>query len=277
MEGAERAHILRREAQKDEEESWTERRATSVFMEVLEEGETVLKALKRLGKKKKGSKGPDQTPDMKREFDELTEASDYLMRQGKADVYHTPKEQLVPQAHAKPPVLWEYKSQDGQIQGPYPTANFIAWQAQISTDRSSCLSWEDESEDDSCVDEGDDVEIHCEQDHYPLHRRQSDVAMFRASVLQAHACPLHLHQIFDSLQELHHRVYVDRCLVHVRPSFLLLDLVHAATSVELMKRTLLDVPLEVLDLLLDMIDDTWVDILGLQHYGKRGEVHYARL
>ncbi|ETW06188.1 hypothetical protein H310_03761 [Aphanomyces invadans] len=147
----------------------------------------------------------------------------------------------------------------------------------ISTDRSSCLSWEDESEDDSCVDEGDDVEIHCEQDHYPLHRRQSDVAMFRASVLQAHACPLHLHQIFDSLQELHHRVYVDRCLVHVRPSFLLLDLVHAATSVELMKRTLLDVPLEVLDLLLDMIDDTWVDILGLQHYGKRGEVHYARL
>ncbi|ETW06189.1 hypothetical protein H310_03762 [Aphanomyces invadans] len=130
MEGAERAYILRREAQKDEEESWTERRATSVFMEVLEEGETVLKALKRLGKKKKGSKGPDQTPDMKREFDELTEASDYLMRQGKADVYHTPKEQLVPQAPAKPPVLWEYKSQDGQIQGPYPTANFIAWQAQ---------------------------------------------------------------------------------------------------------------------------------------------------
>ncbi|KAF0703863.1 hypothetical protein AaE_015220 [Aphanomyces astaci] len=130
MEGAERARILRQEARTDDEETWTERRATSVFMEVLEEGETVLKALKRLGKKKKGSKGPEQTADMKREFDELTEATDFLMRQGKADVYHTPKEQLVPQAPPPPPVLWEYKSQDGLIQGPFPSSNFVEWQAQ---------------------------------------------------------------------------------------------------------------------------------------------------
>ncbi|KAF0685660.1 Aste57867_22496 [Aphanomyces stellatus] len=130
MEGAERARIMREEAKSEEEETWTERRAISVFMEVLEDGETVLKALKRLGKKKKGAKGPEQTPDMKREFNELTEASDFLMRQGKTEVYHTPKEELVPQAPAPLPVQWEYKSQDGQIQGPFPSSSFIAWQAQ---------------------------------------------------------------------------------------------------------------------------------------------------
>ncbi|RHY70591.1 hypothetical protein DYB38_008412 [Aphanomyces astaci] len=199
MEGAERARILRQEARTDDEETWTERRATSVFMEVLEEGETVLKALKRLGKKKKGSKGPEQTPDMKREFDELTEATDFLMRQGKADVYHTPKEQLVPQAPPPPPVLWEYKSQDGLIQGPFPSSNFVEWQAQVpSSYEASCSS-------------------------------------------------------------------------------LCLELARAASSVEVMKRTMLDLPSTLLDLLLDMIDDTWQDVVGLHHYNKRGEVHYALL
>ncbi|CAK4082088.1 unnamed protein product [Aphanomyces euteiches] len=130
MESAERALILKSEARDDGEETWTERRATSVFMEILNDGETPLQALKRLGKKKKGSKGPEQTEEMKREFEELTEASDFLMRQGKTEVYHLPKEELVPHAPRPEPVLWEYKSQDGQIQGPFPSANFIAWQAQ---------------------------------------------------------------------------------------------------------------------------------------------------
>ncbi|RHY04239.1 hypothetical protein DYB34_003772 [Aphanomyces astaci] len=332
MEGAERARILRQEARTDDEETWTERRATSVFMEVLEEGETVLKALKRLGKKKKGSKGPEQTADMKREFDELTEATDFLMRQGKADVYHTPKEQLVPQAPPPPPVLWEYKSQDGLIQGPFPSSNFVEWQAQgyfrgdsavqmrryeatdvvakessaakdleddfddddeekeedgdgrwVSSDtidfrRSSCLSWEDESEDDSTTIVLDgDVEIHCERDHYPPQRRQRDAAMFEASVLGLHTCSHRVLLIFNTLRHLHRRIYDDRCLADVRPCFLQLELARAASSVEVMKRTMLDLPSTLLDLLLDMIDDTWQDVVGLHHYNKRGEVHYALL
>ncbi|ETV64872.1 hypothetical protein H257_18303 [Aphanomyces astaci] len=148
----------------------------------------------------------------------------------------------------------------------------------ISTDRSSCLSWEDESEDDSTTIVLDgDVEIHCERDHYPPQRRQRDAAMFETSVLGLHTCSNSVLLIFNTLRHLHHRIYDDRCLADVRPCFVQLELARAASSVEVMKRTMLDLPSTLLDLLLDMIDDTWQDVLGLHHYNKRGEVHYALL
>ncbi|OQR87691.1 hypothetical protein ACHHYP_08171 [Achlya hypogyna] len=136
MEIAERARILRQEAADDEAETWTERRAKSVFMEILEDGETVLAALRRLGKKpktktKKGAPAAlEQTADMKREFNQLTDAADFMMRQGHTEIYHKPKEDIVDKPAPKPTVLWEYRSQDGQIQGPFPTETILSWRAQ---------------------------------------------------------------------------------------------------------------------------------------------------
>ncbi|EQC31009.1 hypothetical protein SDRG_11196 [Saprolegnia diclina VS20] len=137
MEIAEMARLQRQEAADDEAETWTERRAKSVFMEVLNEGETVLAALRRLGKKPKPKTAKQkktfvdaQTPDMKREFNQLTDAADYMMRQGHTEIYHKPKEDIVDKPAPKPIVYWEYRAPDGQIQGPYPTATILAWRAQ---------------------------------------------------------------------------------------------------------------------------------------------------
>ncbi|KDO34071.1 hypothetical protein SPRG_01345 [Saprolegnia parasitica CBS 223.65] len=137
MEIAEMARLQRQEAADDEAETWTERRAKSVFMEVLNEGETVLAALRRLGKKPKPKTAKQkkvvvtaQTPDMQREFNQLTDAADYMMRMGHTEIYHKPKEDIVDKPAPKPIVYWEYRAPDGQIQGPYPTATILAWRAQ---------------------------------------------------------------------------------------------------------------------------------------------------
>ncbi|OQR97833.1 hypothetical protein THRCLA_06839 [Thraustotheca clavata] len=135
MEIAERAQILKSEKDDDEVETWTERRAKSVFMEILNEEETVLKALQRLGKKSKHKAGKkknatsenEQTPEMKREFNQLTDAADFMLRQGHTDIYHKPKEEIVDKPEPKSTTFWEYRTSEGQIHGPYPTDTIMQW------------------------------------------------------------------------------------------------------------------------------------------------------
>lgn len=99
---------------------------------------------------------PAQTEEEKKQFEQVTEAADFLMRSGEVDVYSQIKEEFVPEeellaqrrersvqfaedsegkSEEHPPkqeVMWEYKATDGQIHGPFPTSSFVAWQQQVS-------------------------------------------------------------------------------------------------------------------------------------------------
>lgn len=174
----------------------TTERANAILASLLQPRETVLKALQRLGKarnrqqhgkiaqeliscssvecagsKSKGSKhrgakrkqvngdAPSaQTAEEKLQFEQVTEAADFLMRQGEVDVYSqireefVGEEELVAERRAagrvtfaaeeeesknemqpppqQPEVLWEYRGADGEIHGPFPSASFVAWQQQ---------------------------------------------------------------------------------------------------------------------------------------------------
>lgn len=158
----------------------TEERATSALSSLLNARETVLQALQRLGSKRKKTRGtkrkqasqqpkdntPAQTAEEKAQFEQITEAADFLMRRGEVDVYSQIKEEFMSEEevlaqrrgssnssaatagrvtfaaemHAeegkseeRPPeqeILWEYRGADGQIHGPFPSSSFIAWQQQ---------------------------------------------------------------------------------------------------------------------------------------------------
>ncbi|GMF22493.1 unnamed protein product [Phytophthora lilii] len=162
-------HAQSRRAFRDEqaEETLTAEAATRTLAELLQPRETVLQALKRLGSKRParvrpGSKRKQaqrmelettQTPEEKQQFDQITEAADFLMRAGEVDVYSQIKEEFIPEeellaqrrsarvteesegkSEEHPPkqeIMWEYKATDGQIHGPYPTSSFVAWQQQV--------------------------------------------------------------------------------------------------------------------------------------------------
>ncbi|CAH0476651.1 unnamed protein product [Peronospora belbahrii] len=158
-------HAKSRREFRDEqtEETLTIETANKTLSALLKSRETVLQALKRLGSKKmkrarSGSKRKQthqvetQTPEEKKQFEQITEAADFLMRLGEVDVYGQIKEEfmleeeLVEQRRQvqfaeeneakseekapKQEVMWEYKANDGQIHGPFPTSNFVAWQQQ---------------------------------------------------------------------------------------------------------------------------------------------------
>lgn len=146
------------------EETMTTQAANEMLAKLLQPRETVLQALKRLGSKKgarvkAGSKRKQaqraedtRSEEEKKQFEQVTEAADFLMRAGEVDVYSQIKEEFAPEeellaqrrrvqfaeqreakSEERPPkqeVMWEYKATDGQIHGPYPTSSFIAWQAQ---------------------------------------------------------------------------------------------------------------------------------------------------
>ncbi|KAG7395112.1 CD2 antigen cytoplasmic tail-binding protein 2 [Phytophthora boehmeriae] len=144
------------------EETLTTEAANETLAKLLQPRETVLQALKRLGSKKNarikaGNKRKQRAEDTrteqeKRQFEQVTEAADFLMRIGEVDVYSQIKEEFIPEedllaqrrrvqfaeqeegkSEEKPPreeVMWEYKATDGQIHGPYPTSSFVAWQQQ---------------------------------------------------------------------------------------------------------------------------------------------------
>eukprot|EP00644_Phytophthora_capsici_P000937 jgi/Phyca11/121289/e_gw1.43.132.1 len=150
------------------EETMTEEAANRTLSTLLKPRETVLQALKRLGSKKQtrsrpGNKRkqaqrnetePIQTEEEKKQFEQVTEAADFLMRSGEVDVYSQIKEEFIPEeelmaqrrrvqvdeskeekSEENPPeeeVMWEYKATDGQIHGPFPTSSFVAWQQQAS-------------------------------------------------------------------------------------------------------------------------------------------------
>ncbi|KAI9999144.1 hypothetical protein PInf_003962 [Phytophthora infestans] len=165
--GAAKSAKSRREYRDEQvEETMTEEAANRTLATLLNPRETVLHALKRLGSKKStrmrpGNKRkqaqrsetePSQTAEEKKQFEQVTEAADFLLRSGEVDVYSQIKEEFVPEeeliaqrrrvqfaeeteakSEEKPPkqeVMWEYKATDGQIHGPFPTSSFVAWQQQ---------------------------------------------------------------------------------------------------------------------------------------------------
>jgi CD2 antigen cytoplasmic tail-binding protein 2 len=165
--GAARSAKSRREFRDAQEEgdTLTTEAAKSALATLLKPRETVLQALKRLGSKKQkrvrpGSKRKHeqrqepkaQTAEEKQQFEQVTEAADFLMRSGEVEVYSQIREEFVPEedllaqrrrvqfateeakSEDNPPkqeVVWEYKATDGQIHGPFPTSSFVAWQQQV--------------------------------------------------------------------------------------------------------------------------------------------------
>ncbi|ETL29855.1 hypothetical protein L916_17065 [Phytophthora nicotianae] len=165
--GAARSAKSRREFRDEQaEETMTKEVANRTLATLLKPRETVLQALKRLGSKKsarvrpgykckqaqKNETEPEQTAEEKKQFEQITEAADFLMRSGEVEVYSQIKEEFIPEeellaqrrrvqfaeekdskSEENPPkqeVMWEYKATDGQIHGPFPTSSFVAWQQQ---------------------------------------------------------------------------------------------------------------------------------------------------
>ncbi|KAF4321322.1 hypothetical protein BBO99_00001501 [Phytophthora kernoviae] len=146
------------------EETMTTEAANETLAKLLKPRETALQALKRLGskknarvragnKRKQAQRAEDtRTEQEKQQFEQVTEAADFLMRSGEVDVYSQIKEEFIPEeellaqrqrvqfaeqeegkSEEEPPkeeIMWEYKATDGQIHGPYPTSSFVAWQQQ---------------------------------------------------------------------------------------------------------------------------------------------------
>ncbi|CAI5708521.1 unnamed protein product [Peronospora destructor] len=167
MGAAKHAKSRREFRDKQTEETLTTEAANKTLATFLRPLETVLQALKRLGSKKKTRVRPGnkrkqthrketetttQTAEEKKQFEQITEAADFLMRLGEVEVYGQTKEEFVPQEELlaqwrrvqfagqseekreeNPPkkeIMWEYKATDGQVHGPFPTSSFVVWQQQ---------------------------------------------------------------------------------------------------------------------------------------------------
>ncbi|CAH0491599.1 unnamed protein product [Peronospora farinosa] len=161
-------HAKSRREFRDEqtEETLTTETANKTLATLVRPRETVLQALKRLGSKKtrvrpgnkrkqthsKEAETTAQTEEEKKQFEQITEAADFLMRLGEVEVYGQTKEEFIPEEELlaqrrrvqfagqsegkseekplKKEIMWEYKATDGKIHGPFPTSSFVAWQQQ---------------------------------------------------------------------------------------------------------------------------------------------------
>ncbi|GMH90298.1 hypothetical protein TL16_g11723 [Triparma laevis f. inornata] len=137
----------------------------NVMANLLQDTETVLKGLRRLGKlknpekQKKASGGygkkKDKDKEKKKEeltpentaaasaFNQLTEAADALLNAGETDIYEMTKEILLNQVDTKTSIFrgeesnvdagdagttqWEYRGQDGNVHGPFPSKSMFEW------------------------------------------------------------------------------------------------------------------------------------------------------
>ena len=136
-EAAEEAAVgeaLARSKQMDESDGEDDSREPSELIaeliKLLEPGETVASAVRRVGKQLKGDKSVRPT------FERLTSAADALVRSGRGGVYEETREAL--EAAGKPPRLkakpddvrrWEYRAKDGRTYGPYTTQQILDWRA----------------------------------------------------------------------------------------------------------------------------------------------------
>nr|CCA20426.1 conserved hypothetical protein [Albugo laibachii Nc14] len=169
MESARKAH-LRRDIREESEESeglLSVQKAKELLGQLLEPGENVLNALRRLGinrpKRSSGRKRQrlkddmkkeplPQTQEEKRRFDLITEAAALLMAHGHVDTYSQLQEEFIQTtvlietltkersqvqasiATIEEPSLetmWEYKGLgNGVIHGPYATSTILQWKQQ---------------------------------------------------------------------------------------------------------------------------------------------------
>lgn len=123
------------------------------------------KRVKNRGTKRKQSQTknatlpPAQTLEEKMQFEQITDAADFLMRMGEVEVYSQIKEEFMDEedvlaqrreagrvtfaadnkqedegkSEERPPLAksetqWEYRGVDGQIHGPFPSSIFVSWQ-----------------------------------------------------------------------------------------------------------------------------------------------------
>eukprot|EP00628_Pelagophyceae_sp_CCMP2097_P014240 CAMPEP_0206819288 /NCGR_PEP_ID=MMETSP0975-20121206/11232_1 /ASSEMBLY_ACC=CAM_ASM_000399 /TAXON_ID=483370 /ORGANISM="non described non described, Strain CCMP2097" /LENGTH=486 /DNA_ID=CAMNT_0054361509 /DNA_START=25 /DNA_END=1485 /DNA_ORIENTATION=- len=118
------------------------RRAAAAKAELaglLMESETVVGALRRLGRALKADKA------VKPHFEHLTELADELLRRGDTNIYNETRETLsaavaafaasapaavAERADANDDRTWEYEAADGQVYGPYATQDILDWRAQ---------------------------------------------------------------------------------------------------------------------------------------------------
>ena len=119
------------ESDGDEEPSREPSELIVELISLLEPGETVASAVRRVGRLLKGDKSVRPT------FERLTSAADALVRSGRGGVYEETREAL--EAAGKPPRLkakpddtrrWEYRAKDGKTYGPYTTQQILDWRAE---------------------------------------------------------------------------------------------------------------------------------------------------
>ena len=119
------------ESDGDEEPSREPSELIVELISLLEPGETVASAVRRVGRVLKGDKSVRPT------FERLTAAADALVRSGRGGVYEETREAL--EAAGKPPRLkakpddtrrWEYRAKDGKTYGPYTTQQILDWRAE---------------------------------------------------------------------------------------------------------------------------------------------------
>jgi len=134
-----------REGREDEsdDEPFSEQSCLKVVVSILERGESVAKALKRLGgtkttkvkkhwhknKKKDDDSAAKNTKAAHKDFVPLTDAANAMLNNGCPYIFQERKEQLVARIE-KEIAMWEYKDAQGKIQGPFSTADVVAWRQQ---------------------------------------------------------------------------------------------------------------------------------------------------
>ena len=115
------------------------------ILPLLNENETVSRALIRYGRLIKTSRGPKEASPASASsamahLNDLTGAANALLLRGEVMIYQLTKVEIqrhVPTSHSseskkrliarQPPARWEYRGQDGELHGPYTTEQMIAW------------------------------------------------------------------------------------------------------------------------------------------------------
>jgi len=91
---------------------------------LLQQGETVARAMRRLGN---GGAGKRPDPSQRAQLDRLTEISSLLLAHGATSIFETTHAALKASLDSRP---WQYRGLDGVVHGPFSSKQMAAWRAQ---------------------------------------------------------------------------------------------------------------------------------------------------
>uniref|UniRef100_A0AAV1VJ61 GYF domain-containing protein n=1 Tax=Peronospora matthiolae TaxID=2874970 RepID=A0AAV1VJ61_9STRA len=128
-------HAKSRREFRDEqtEETLTIEAAEQKLATLLKPRETVLQALKPSWYQEEEEGACPWEVDVYSQIKEEFVSDEELLAQRRQVQFvdtDTSEEKSEPRLVSKQEVMWEYKANDGQIHGPFPTSNFVAWQQQ---------------------------------------------------------------------------------------------------------------------------------------------------